>query len=98
MFFGAERTFTKDAGPTSNYQFKKYMEPSSYANPIPLHVNPNGDNGTTDMNVPLMRFAEVLLIKENGSFAKKLRWLYLSLIPEVDMFSLKLGQLNVPQF
>jgi len=67
MFFGAERTFTKDAGPTSNYQFKKYMEPFSYANPIPLHVNPNGDNGTTDLNVPLMRLAEVLLIKAEAA-------------------------------
>ncbi len=62
-FFGTERSFTKDAGATSNYQFRKYMEPFSYANPVPTHVNPNGDNGTTDLNVPLMRFAEVLLIK-----------------------------------
>jgi len=67
MFFGTERTFTKDAGATSNYQFKKYMEPFTYANPIPLHVNPNGDNGTTDLNVPLMRFAEVLLIKAEAA-------------------------------
>jgi len=63
QFFGAERTFTKDGGATSNYQFKKYMEPFSYKDPIPTHVNPNGDNGTTDLNVPLMRYAEVLLIK-----------------------------------
>ena len=67
MFFGAERSFTKDAGATSNYQFKKYMEPFSYANPIPTHVNPNGDNGTTDLNMPLMRFAEVLLIKAEAA-------------------------------
>ncbi|CAH0130426.1 SusD-like protein BACOVA_02651 [Pedobacter sp. Bi27] len=67
MFFGAERSFTKDAGATSNYQFKKYMEPFSYANPIPTHVNPNGDNGTTDLNVPLMRYAEVLLIKAEAA-------------------------------
>jgi tetratricopeptide (TPR) repeat protein len=67
MFFGVERTFTKDAGATSNYQFKKYMEPFSYANPIPTHVNPNGDNGTTDLNIPLMRFAEVLLIKAEAA-------------------------------
>ncbi|EOR93880.1 RagB/SusD domain protein [Arcticibacter svalbardensis MN12-7] len=67
MFFGAERSFTKDAGATSDYQFKKYMDPFSYANPIPLHVNPNGDNGTTDLNVPLMRYAEVLLIKAEAA-------------------------------
>ncbi|WP_131536567.1 RagB/SusD family nutrient uptake outer membrane protein [Pedobacter nototheniae] len=67
MFFGQERSFTKDAGATSDYQFKKYMEPFSYANPIPTHVNPNGDNGTTDLNVPLMRYAEVLLIKAEAA-------------------------------
>ncbi|PTS94353.1 RagB/SusD family nutrient uptake outer membrane protein [Pedobacter sp. HMWF019] len=67
LYFGAMRSFTKDGGATSDYQFKKYMEPFSYANPIPLHVNPNGDNGTTDLNVPLMRFAEVLLIKAEAA-------------------------------
>lgn len=67
MYFGQERSFTKDGGATSDYQFKKYMEPFSYPNPIPLHVNPNGDNGTTDLNVPLMRYAEVLLIKAEAA-------------------------------
>jgi tetratricopeptide (TPR) repeat protein len=67
MFFGAERSFTKDGGATSDYQFKKYIEPFTYANPVPTHVNPNGDNGTTDLNVPLMRFAEVLLIKAEAA-------------------------------
>ncbi len=70
MFFGAERSFTKDGGATSDYQFNKYMEPFSYANPIPTHVNPNGDNGTTDLNVPLMRYAEVLLIKAEAAIAQ----------------------------
>jgi tetratricopeptide (TPR) repeat protein len=70
MFFGAERSFTKDAGATSNYQFKKYMEPFTYANPIPTHVNPNGDNGTTDLNMPLMRYAEVLLIKAEAAISQ----------------------------
>jgi tetratricopeptide (TPR) repeat protein len=69
MFFGAERSFTKDAGATSNYQFKKYMEPFTYASPIPTHVNPNGDNGTTDLNMPLMRYAEVLLIKAEAAIS-----------------------------
>ncbi|PST84293.1 RagB/SusD family nutrient uptake outer membrane protein [Pedobacter yulinensis] len=70
MFFGQERSFTKDAGATSDYQFRKYMEPFSWANPIPAHVNPNGDNGTTDLNVPLMRFAEVLLIKAEAAIQR----------------------------
>ncbi|WP_316742906.1 RagB/SusD family nutrient uptake outer membrane protein [Pedobacter antarcticus] len=67
MFFGAERTFVKDAGATSDYQFKKYMDPFAYADPVPKHVNPNGDYGTTDLNVPLMRYAEVLLIKAEAA-------------------------------
>ncbi|ALL07209.1 carbohydrate-binding protein SusD [Pedobacter sp. PACM 27299] len=67
LYFGKERSFTKDGGATSDYQFKKYMEPFSYENPIPTHVNPNGDNGTTDLNVPLMRYAEVLLIKAEAA-------------------------------
>lgn len=67
FYFGQERSFTKDGGATSDYQFKKYMEPFSYENPIPTHVNPNGDNGTTDLNVPLMRYAEVLLIKAEAA-------------------------------
>ncbi|WP_316752404.1 RagB/SusD family nutrient uptake outer membrane protein [Pedobacter gandavensis] len=67
FFFGQERSFTKDGGATSDYQFKKYMEPFSHADPIPTHVNPSGDNGTTDLNVPLMRFAEVLLIKAEAA-------------------------------
>lgn len=62
-FFGETRTFQPVSGALSDYQFSKYMEPFSYENPIPTHVNANGDNGTTDLNVPLMRYAEVLLLK-----------------------------------
>ncbi|TDX00984.1 RagB/SusD family nutrient uptake outer membrane protein [Dinghuibacter silviterrae] len=44
----------------SGYQFNKYMEPFSYAGGI--HVSSNGNEPTTDLNVPLLRYAEVLLI------------------------------------
>jgi hypothetical protein len=44
----------------SGYQFNKYMEPFSYAGGI--HASASGDEPTTDLNVPLMRYAEVLLI------------------------------------
>ncbi|MFS2022006.1 RagB/SusD family nutrient uptake outer membrane protein, partial [Massilia sp. CT11-108] len=28
-----------------------------------IHVSPNGDEPSTDLNVPLLRYAEILLIK-----------------------------------
>ncbi|MBW8688138.1 RagB/SusD family nutrient uptake outer membrane protein [Chitinophaga rhizophila] len=45
----------------SGYQFRKYMEPFSY--PAGVHVSPNVDHPATDLNLPLIRYAEVLLIK-----------------------------------
>jgi hypothetical protein len=37
------------------------MEPFSY--PDGIRVSPNGDEPSTDLNVPLLRYAEVILIK-----------------------------------
>ncbi len=45
----------------TGFQFAKYLEP--YASPVGEHLNANGDKPTTDLNVPLMRYAEVLLLK-----------------------------------
>jgi hypothetical protein len=39
------------------------MEPFSYANPIGSYISPNGDHPTTALNPPLLRYAEVVLIK-----------------------------------
>ncbi|PSL46189.1 putative outer membrane starch-binding protein [Chitinophaga niastensis] len=47
----------------SGYQFRKYMEPFGYASPIGTYLSPSGDHPTTALNPPLIRFAEVLLIK-----------------------------------
>jgi len=63
QYFG--QTYTYPIGGKSNsltgYQFNKYMEPFSYAGG--MHVSPNGDEPSTDLNVPLLRYAEILLIK-----------------------------------
>lgn len=63
QYFG--QTYTYPIGGKSNsrtgYQFNKYMEPFSYAGGI--HVSPNGDEPSTDLNVPLLRYAEIILIK-----------------------------------
>jgi hypothetical protein len=62
-YFG--QTYTYPIGGKTNsltgYQFNKYMEPFSYAGGI--HVSPNGDEPSTDLNVPLLRYAEVILFK-----------------------------------
>ncbi len=42
---------------------RKYLAPFRDADAIGKTVNPNGDNMTTDLNVSLMRYAEILLIK-----------------------------------
>jgi len=62
MYFGTLNTYAS-VNSLSGYQFNKYMEPFSYANPVGSSISPNGDHPTTNLNVPLMRYAEVILIK-----------------------------------
>lgn len=61
-FFGKDTVYGS-ANSLSGYQFRKYMEPFSYASPIGSYISPNGDHPTTALNPPLIRYAEVLLIK-----------------------------------
>ena len=61
-FFGAIRTYSSDNS-LSGYQFNKYLDPFKYASPVGTHISPNGDHPTTDLNPPLLRYAEVILIK-----------------------------------
>jgi hypothetical protein len=61
-FFGKDTVYGS-INSLSGYQFRKYMEPFSYANPVSTYISPNGDHPTTALNPPLLRYAEVLLIK-----------------------------------
>lgn len=65
-FFGEERRYAS-TNSLSGFQIAKYMEPYSYgANGDAStndKVNPNGDYPTTALNLPLMRYAEILLFK-----------------------------------
>ncbi len=61
--FGAERKYYSSNSQTG-FQFKKYMEPFRY--PISQHLNPNGDYPTSDLNVPLVRYADILLMKSEA--------------------------------
>lgn len=51
---------------SSGMQFNKYMDPFSPADAIGTTVNPNGNNMTTRLVIPLIRFSEVLLWKAEG--------------------------------
>ncbi len=62
MYFGSLRTYAS-TNSLSGYQFRKYMEPFGYANPIGAFISPNGDHPTSELNPPLLRYAEVILIK-----------------------------------
>jgi hypothetical protein len=61
-YFGKDTIYSSNNS-LSGYQFRKYMEPFSYANPIGSYISPNGDHPTTALNPPLIRYAEVILIK-----------------------------------
>lgn len=62
IFFG-EPTVYSSTNSTSGYQFRKYMDPFTFADPIGSYISPNGDHPTTALNPPLLRYAEVILIK-----------------------------------
>lgn len=50
----------------TGFQFNKFMDPYRTADCVGTTVNPNGDYPTTDLNMPLIRYAEVLLFKAEG--------------------------------
>ncbi len=47
-------------------QFNKFMAPFEDADCVGKNVNPNGDYPTTTLNMPLIRYAEVLLFKSEA--------------------------------
>ncbi|HEY4786750.1 MAG TPA: RagB/SusD family nutrient uptake outer membrane protein [Bacteroidales bacterium] len=51
----------------TGFQFNKFMDPFRDSDPVGHNIiNPNGDEPTTTLNVPLIRYAEVLLFKAEG--------------------------------
>lgn len=62
FFLGQEKVYYSNES-LSGMQFNKYMDPFKAADAIGTTVNPNGDNPTTSLNIPLIRYAEVLLMK-----------------------------------
>lgn len=70
VFFGEKRRFYSTADLECGFHFMKYMEPFTYGSVdalsgagISSRLSPSGDRPTTDLNIPLIRFAEMLLFK-----------------------------------
>lgn len=61
--FGEARQYYSSNSQTG-FQFKKYMQP--FRTPIAQHLNPNGDYPTSDLNIPLVRYADILLMKSEA--------------------------------
>ncbi|MCK7556315.1 RagB/SusD family nutrient uptake outer membrane protein [Chitinophaga sedimenti] len=65
-YFGVERSYFS-TNSLSGFQINKYMEPYSYGTDekagTNTKINSNGDYPTTALNLPLMRYAEILLFK-----------------------------------
>lgn len=65
-FFGLERSYYS-TNSLSGFQMNKYMEPYSYGKDGVIttntNINQSPDYPTTALNLPLMRYAEILLFK-----------------------------------
>jgi hypothetical protein len=65
-YFGQSMRYSS-TNSMSGFQINKYMEPYSYGtggnSGTNLFINQSGDNPTTKLNLPLMRYAEILLFK-----------------------------------
>ena len=58
-FFGKTRRYYSASDNECGFQFNKYMDGFADGK----HVSSNGDRPTTDLNLPLLRFADLLLFK-----------------------------------
>lgn len=64
-FFGETRRYASENS-QSGFQWNKYMYEFQFENPVGVYINSNGDNPSTLYNVPILRYAEILLIKSEA--------------------------------
>ncbi|GAB4107897.1 RagB/SusD family nutrient uptake outer membrane protein [Echinicola sediminis] len=64
-FFGETRKYQSENS-LSGLQFNKYLYEYQFEDPIGTYINSNGNDPTTIYNVPLLRYAEVLLMKSEA--------------------------------
>lgn len=70
MYFGEKRVYESDNS-LSGYQFRKYMDPFSFADPIGTYLSISGNYPVTALCVPLMRYAEVILIRAEAKLMQE---------------------------
>jgi hypothetical protein len=66
--FGTDRVFFSNMNIESGFMLAKYLEPFTYGEVVngagtSPYVSADGNNMTTDLALPLMRFAEIVLFK-----------------------------------
>ncbi|WP_186758051.1 RagB/SusD family nutrient uptake outer membrane protein [Echinicola salinicaeni] len=64
-FFGETKKYQSENS-LSGLQFNKYLYEYQFEDPIGTYINSNGNDPTTIYNVPLLRYAEVLLMKSEA--------------------------------
>ena len=69
QFFGETRKFYSTADVESGFMINKYMDPFKHENATKEYVSSNGDWPTARVNMPLIRFAEMLLFRAEANLA-----------------------------
>lgn len=62
QWFGETKRYSSQNS-QSGFQFNKYMEPYGHENPVGVTINPNGNAPNTIADVPILRYAEIVLMK-----------------------------------
>jgi hypothetical protein len=72
VFFGTTRRYYSTSDLAVGFQVAKYMEPYTYGTSAAdnTHISSDGDRPTTDLNVPLIRHAEMVLFKAEALIMK----------------------------
>lgn len=69
QFFGETRKFYSTSDVESGFMINKYMDPFKHEDATKEYVSSNGDWPTARVNMPLVRFAEMLLFRAEANLA-----------------------------
>ncbi len=69
-FFGDDFAWYQTSNNLTGFMFSKYLDPYQNADPIGNTINTSGDYVTTDLWIPLIRYADVLLMKAEAKIMK----------------------------
>lgn len=69
QFFGETRKFYSTSDVESGFMINKYMDPFKHEDATKEYVSSNGDWPTARVNMPLIRFAEMLLFRAEANLA-----------------------------